>query len=258
MTGTFLNFQICGGGVSIYYSHTLQLLFFSYANGKSFMAPMKSVVEEIETLFPINVTKTSGAGSTSGGKNGSQPLCQWSEIAGHPGLVTAFLQSSNNPVIMMIKPEQICAQEIKVGSKSKIADMVAIRHAAANNEHKTTLILLCEDGSLKIFMANAEATNFWLTPVTHPMAAIMQPKPPRKKKARALRSSGSVSFPGDFFEHCSPITDIEFGGADVLQIYNVNQIRSRLQTASLYIANTKPGGFQLELTNNDSNQVLFC
>ena len=132
--------------------------------------------------------------------------------------------------------------------------MVAIRHAA-NHEQKTTLILLCEDGSLKIFMANTDATNFWLTPVVHPMSTITQQKPPRKKKARALRSSGQVSFPVDFFEHCSQIQDLEFGGADVLQIYNVNQLRTRLQTASLYIANTKPGGFQLEVTNNDANQV---
>ena len=171
--------------------------------------------------------------SSSGGKNGAQPLCQWSEIVGHPGLVTAFLQSSNNPVILMIRPESISVQEIKVGSKSKIADMVAIRHAAANNDQKTTLILLCEDGSLKIFMANVDGTNFWLTPVTHPMSAIMQSKPPRKKKQRALRSSGSVSFPVDFFEHCSQITDLEFGGVDVLQIYNVNQIRNRLQVGNL-------------------------
>jgi hypothetical protein len=55
---------------------------------------------------------TSGSSSTSSSKNGVQPLCQWSEIVGHPGLVTAFLQSSNNPVILMVKPEQISAQVI--------------------------------------------------------------------------------------------------------------------------------------------------
>jgi E3 ubiquitin-protein ligase UBR4 len=60
----FLNLQIGGGGVSIYYSHPMQMLFFSYANGKSFMAPMKSVAEEIETLFHINVNKT-GTSTTS-------------------------------------------------------------------------------------------------------------------------------------------------------------------------------------------------
>ena len=51
--------QIGGGGVSIYYSHTLQMLFFSYVNGKSFMAPLKSVTEDLDTLFHINVGKRS-------------------------------------------------------------------------------------------------------------------------------------------------------------------------------------------------------
>ena len=26
--------QVCGGGASVYYSHTLQMLFFSYSNGE--------------------------------------------------------------------------------------------------------------------------------------------------------------------------------------------------------------------------------
>jgi hypothetical protein len=42
------------------------------------------VCEEIDLIFPINVTKASSAGS-GGGKNGAHPLCQWSEIPGHPG-----------------------------------------------------------------------------------------------------------------------------------------------------------------------------
>ena len=33
--------QIGGGGVSIFYYHPLQMLFFSYVQGKSFMAPLK-------------------------------------------------------------------------------------------------------------------------------------------------------------------------------------------------------------------------
>ncbi len=41
-----------------------------------------------------------------------------------------------------------------------------------------------------------------------------------------------------------------------IQIYSVQQLRHRLQTSGLYIANTKPGGFSLEVANNDSNQVI--
>ncbi len=94
--------QIGGGGVSVYYSHALQMLFFSYVNGKSFMAPLKSVTEELDTLFHINVgkssspaassaTATASASVTASGKNGAaQPLCQWSEIVGHPGIFETF------------------------------------------------------------------------------------------------------------------------------------------------------------------------
>ena len=252
--------QIGGGGVSIYYSQSLKCLFFSYFRGKSFMAPLTAITEELKTLFPISI-KSSSPSSTNnlnGNKNGAtQPLCQWGEIQGHPGLVTAFYQTSNNPVIMMITPDQIQVQEIKVSSKSKIVDMVAIRHNASAHEYKTTIILLCEDGSLKIYMASASATDFWLSPMSHPMSAVIQSKPPRKKKAHKVsRISGVVSFPVDFFEHCSVINDVDFGGSDVLQMYNVQQVKHRLNGASLYIANTKVSGFQMEVTNNDTNQVM--
>ena len=39
-------------------------------------------------------------------------------------------------------------------------------------------------------------------------------------------------------------------------MYNVQQIKHRLQTTSLYIANTKPTGFELEVSNHDANQVI--
>lgn len=37
-----------GGGVSIYYSHTLKMIFFSYAQGKSFLAPLNTVEESLK------------------------------------------------------------------------------------------------------------------------------------------------------------------------------------------------------------------
>ena len=116
--------------------------------------------------------------------------------------------------------------------------MVAIRHSpSSSTEARTTIILLCEDGSLKIYMACANATEFWLSPsVCHPMAALVnQAKPPRRakaKSAKAIRASSSgttTTFPIDFFEHCSLISNdnIEFGGSDVLQVYNVQQLKHR-------------------------------
>jgi len=45
---------VAGGGVSVYYSHTLQLLFYSYTQGKTFAAPLPKAMDELATVFPIN------------------------------------------------------------------------------------------------------------------------------------------------------------------------------------------------------------
>ena len=59
------------GGVSIYYSHTLQMLFFSYAQGKTFMAPLTAVTEELATVFKISV-RSPGGGAGGAAKPGPQ------------------------------------------------------------------------------------------------------------------------------------------------------------------------------------------
>merc|ERR1719204_1473802 len=250
--------SLAGGGVSIYYSHTLQMLFFSYAQGKAFMAPLADVTEELATVFQISVRSAAAVGGTS--KPGPQVVTGWGEVPGHPGLITAVLQQVGNPLILMVEPEKNTVQGIKVGTKAKIMDMVAIRHVASGStEEKTTLILLCEDGSLKIYMASADATGYWLQPSLQPTGVldVARPTSRRKRAAKVLRSTGHVAFPLDFFEHCQQQTnDIEFGGTDVLQVYNVGQVKQRLQTSGLYVANTRPGGFTLEVANTDSSNVL--
>lgn len=57
------------------------------------------------------------------GKQSAQSLCQWAEVAGHPGLVTAIMQASNNPVVLMLTPSNIYVQEIKVNANSIIVIM---------------------------------------------------------------------------------------------------------------------------------------
>ncbi|XP_034944940.1 E3 ubiquitin-protein ligase UBR4 isoform X2 [Chelonus insularis] len=248
--------QVGGGGVSIYYSHALQLLFFSYACGKSFIAPLKSLDSDITTVFMINFQSNKTNGNKSN-NNQPQPLCQWSEVANHPGLVCSVLQTSNNPVILMIKPDVVLIQEIKVIPKAKIMDMVAIRHPSSNAEHRTTLILLCEDGSLRIYMASMEQTGFWMSANVQPIGPLSVIKQTKKKKATKVgKPSGSVSFPIDFFEHCQLMNDVEFGGNDLLQIYNVAQIKHRLNTTGMYVVSTKAIGFNVEVTNNDPTLVM--
>ena len=79
----------------------------------------------------------------------------------------------------------------------QIQDMVAIRHAGPTcADLRTTLILLCEDGSLRIYMANAEQTNYWMLPTTLQSGLTSSvidsgTKTDRKKK---LASSGLFRF----------------------------------------------------------------
>lgn len=62
------------------------------------------------TLSSAAVQKEGGRGK----QGGVQSLCQWAEVPGHPGLVTAVMQTSNNPVVLMLTPNNIFVQEIKV------------------------------------------------------------------------------------------------------------------------------------------------
>ncbi|KAF7239331.1 E3 ubiquitin-protein ligase UBR4 [Varanus komodoensis] len=247
------NGQVAGGGVSVYYSHVLQMLFFSYCQGKSFAATISRATLEVMRLFPISIK------SSNGGSKTPPALCQWSEVMNHPGLVCCVQQTTGVPLVMMVKPDTFLIQEIKtLPAKAKIQDMVAIRHTACNEQQRTTMILLCEDGSLRIYMANVENTSHWLQPSLQPSGVISIMKPIHKRKAAATtnRTSTQVSFPIDFFEHNQQLTDVEFGGNDLLQVYNAQQIKHRLNSTSMYVANTKPGGFTVEVTNHNSTMVM--
>lgn len=63
----------------------------------------------------------------------------------------------------MITPKVISLQEIKLAqTKTKITDMVAVRHPLSSEDYRTTLIILCEDGSLRMFLAAKEKTGDYL------------------------------------------------------------------------------------------------
>lgn len=71
-----------------------------------------------------------------------------------------FLNLGNTPVVFMITPKVITLQEIKLAqTKTKITDMVAVRHPLSSGDYRTTLIILCEDGSLRMFLASKEQTG---------------------------------------------------------------------------------------------------
>ena len=62
---------------------------------------------------------------------------------------------------------------------------MAIRLTACSEQQRTTMILLCEDGSLRIYMASVESTSYWLQPSLQPSSVISVMKPVRKRKAAA-------------------------------------------------------------------------
>lgn len=65
-------------------------------------------------MITLSASATQKEGGGRGGKQGGvQSLCQWAEVPGHPGLVTAVMQASNNPVVLMLTPNNIFVQEIK-------------------------------------------------------------------------------------------------------------------------------------------------
>ena len=103
--------------------------------GKTFAGALEDDMESLTTMFEIT-SRPNGAASNGGssgttaattggsGKNNNavQPLVGWCEVATHPGLVCAMTQSSNNPIIMMVKPDVIQVQEVKVvPAKTKVS-----------------------------------------------------------------------------------------------------------------------------------------
>lgn len=72
-------------------------------------------------------------------------------------------------------------------------------------------------------------------------------------------SGSSPVFPIDFFEHCSLLPDVEFGGKDLLQLYNAAQVKNRFNTNGLYVVISKAPfvpPITVEIRNNDSNMVI--
>ena len=117
------------------------LLFFS---GRSFVGSISPDMETVKNIFPITWRATTAAGASGGGSNnptgstvkssssastaavggkhgGAQPLVGWCEVVSHPGLVCAMTQWSSNPVILMLKPDTIFVQEVKITqTKTKV------------------------------------------------------------------------------------------------------------------------------------------
>ncbi len=52
-------------------------------------------------------------------------------------------------------------------------------------------------------------------------------------------------------------THSQFGGTDILHIYNRGQVKTRLNANGLYLASNKPAGFSIEVTNTLSSTMVM-
>ena len=76
----------------------------------------------------------------------------------------------------------------------QIQDMVMIRHAGSSTaDLRTTLILLCEDGSLRIYMASVDHTNFWMVPTMQPGVSLaMEGSATKLERKKKLTQTGKI------------------------------------------------------------------
>ena len=82
-----------------------------------------------------------------------------------------------------------------------------------NAQPRTTLIILCEDGTLRIYVTNnSPSSQFWLQPDFQPTSPLAMLRSAGRKKVRPIqRGVEQPKFPVDFFENCQmlPYTDID-------------------------------------------------
>ena len=299
ITETNNNGILLGGGVSVCFSPTLKLLFWSCAHSKNFYGILDPInIEKLLMIASIDVKMTPA--TSTNGKNKStstyHTLCAWAEIPHHPGLIYTMTQMTNNPVVLMVTPAGVRSSEIRMPLKTtKIQDMVAVRH-----DQRTSFVLLADDGSMKFLTAEQEKCNYWLNknyqkkkyfpmidldlndeqfdydnlsyqyPLSDNETDDQSQEPIVKRRKQTITttttlptvnssnesSNGTVKFPVDFFESCDLLTEYEFGGRDLLDVYNVAQLKLRFSTPGMFVANVRTGGFTVEIINKDSENMV--
>ena len=253
------NGQFGSGGLSIYYSHTMQMLFFSFSNAKSFACSLKKL-EELPTSTVLNkiqlLTNTSA-------------LCHWKEIEDHAGVILASDEKSGTVSFICVCPDSFQMQEVSLSpARCKTLDVVGVRTSCDNGIKSTSIMILADDGGLKVFTVNsAEKTaNFWISPTFNPSTddytaasyrKKMKPTSMKIKQQIASASTASiVEFPIDYFENCQALEEVEFGGNDYLQVYNRKQMKNRLKYINQYLAASKSTPIIMEITNENSSMLI--
>ena len=143
-------------------------------------------------------------------------------------LLLTLSRSSYTPNVIMMEPQRILVQSSASQSKGDWSDCRP-SYGQDKTEQRTKLNLLCDDGS---FMASQEMTNFWLTPTLQP-PILPSPHQVSRKESVTKETCGSTTptLTTNFFENCSAMNDVEFGGNDLLHVYNSVQLKHRINTS---------------------------
>ena len=188
----------------------------------------------------------------------------FSESGGYPGQIFAWLQGICVPLVIAIDSDGLNFQIVKPSSpKVKALDMVVTKYSSAEGSH-AILASVNDDGTLKFFSLNSDATSSWLPaadiaavrsfiPKTLSRLGSMVSRAPPESSSSS--SSSNPVFPVDFFEDCIVLTDVEFGG-DLVDCYPKSKLKSRLDQNTAYIVSEKTGGFTIDITSLDSSQVI--
>ncbi|KAI6653933.1 E3 ubiquitin-protein ligase UBR4 [Oopsacas minuta] len=213
----YIAFLLYLAGASIYFSHSLQLLFLSYTGGINLVAYLNEDFSGLNHMMPI-LFKDSTIPMT---------LCEWTESYLQPGFICALSRTTFSPVMLFLQANIISIVDLKTDpSKSKVVGIaldVKIKDSSFGG--RTSLILLIEDGSLRVHNIMVDKIQSWQTydmSVSSPLVNFR-----RKWKTKDLGRSKLPIFSVDFFESCSLYDDIDFGGLDVLHVYNQTQIKNR-------------------------------
>ena len=120
--------------------------------GQSFIGVLKANFSGFERLFSLHSSITS-----------SCALTMWSEVPGQLGLVYCVQQNTGNVIVLAIKTDVVYVQEIKSSSKNiKIQNAVCYYCAPIKQkqEEQTTMLMLLDDGSLRICNGNKDIVPF--------------------------------------------------------------------------------------------------
>lgn len=94
----------------------------------------------------------------------NSPLTQWTEVPGQIGFIHCIHQNTNNILVFAIKTDKVLVHELKSTTKNvKVQNAVCYYSPATKQrqlQDQTTLIMLLDDGSLRISNANQDLVNF--------------------------------------------------------------------------------------------------